>query len=220
MQMRDYPRTSTYDPTDILLIDKEVGGTKQITLGDLITSGGNDLAMKAISDEEKLIATRRHEVGDLFIYENELCKATAEIVIGNTLTLNGNYEKTNIAKEIGTLSTDLSPKLLWTNPNPSVQFGQQTINLNLSDYKFVDVYSDLGTSNSNSYTRAEVGHKNIIIGMSASNSATAYGTIGMMRSLNVTDSGIAFSDCSIIYTQIVSTVNNNYLIPQRIYGVK
>lgn len=102
MQMREYPRTTTYDPSDIILIDKEIGGTKQLQLGDLVT-GGNDPALNTISDVEQSMSTKRYGVGSYLIFENTFYEVIQPIAIGETLVKSGanaNIRSTKISAEL------------------------------------------------------------------------------------------------------------------------
>lgn len=68
------------------------------------SSGGSKLARESIiAPAEAATATSAHAIGDKFILDGQLCKATAVIAIGDTITTTGtnaNAEVTNVADEL------------------------------------------------------------------------------------------------------------------------
>lgn len=110
---------------------------------------------------------------------------------------------------------DLSPVLLWTNPNPITAFAAQTIALDLSEYdSFIVEYivstetdtplSFYGKKNSSYNNWTGIGGLN-----GGSTNARGRGIT------NINDTGITFSD-----SYEGSSVNNKQYIPNKIYGVK
>ena len=81
---------------------------------NLITSGAVYDAINAadlqelIAEKETTVATSAHSIGDLFINDNKLLKATAAIAIGDTIS-NLNTIETTIADEMKTLNGILTP---------------------------------------------------------------------------------------------------------------
>ena len=61
-----------------------------------------------ISNVEHPIATTNHTVGDLFICNNKLCKATSSIAIGDAIVENTNVEYTTIEEQLVLLNTMFS----------------------------------------------------------------------------------------------------------------
>ena len=127
----------------------------------------------------------------------------------------------NVPGADGTISADLMT-LLWTNPSPSAAFDAQTIQLDLSDYDFVQIFYRFRTTSDGSYT-AHLVQKN---GNTATNSfasndsSAAAGTYCWSRNATATDEGIVFSGCYHGYTGRAVTVSNNNIIPTKIYGIK
>lgn len=107
--------------------------------------------------------------------------------------------------------------LLWTNPSPSADFAAQTVSLDLSDYKFVDIYALNGEFLG--FTRAIVGQKGVLLYFVGSSSAS-YGTIAENRTFEVTVNGVGFADNTQVYTGSTITTVNTWNKPKYIYGIK
>lgn len=110
--------------------------------------------------------------------------------------------------------------LLWTNPNPSASFGAQTISLDLSKYKFIEVYAKDGSSAGvNSSCKARVGLSSAqLLHCTAAGDAT-YGTISNFRTVTATTSNVKFTDNRQVYTGSAPIATNQYNIPQEIWGI-
>ena len=99
-------------------------------------------------------------------------------------------------------------KLLWQNPNPTAAFAAQTVALNLSDYDEVEIVAKrLNTDTSIMQTRATSDYIASI--------ASVYGASTVFRSATITTTGVSFGGGN-----LDGSVNNNYAIPLKIYGIK
>ena len=109
--------------------------------------------------------------------------------------------------------------LIWTNPNTSA-FSAQTININLSDYDAI--YIDMLSTDS-----VQRAVPNQIIGKGGTVNITfsSHGSSGApwitIRSVQVSDDSIVFSDCTQEQANgsNYSTVNFR-IVPHKIYGIK
>lgn len=102
-------------------------------------------------------------------------------------------------------------ELLWTNPNPSSDFGQQTVSLDLSNYELIIVIAD----NYSSPAMATVGGDgNLLTTNYAGNHR-----IGQ-RKFTVSTTGVSFENAYYSYANENGSVNNGMVKPQRIYGIK
>ena len=106
----------------------------------------------------------------------------------------------------------LTPVLLWTNPNPTSAFAAQTIEMDLSEYKYVIVVAI--TAPNYDYTP----RANVILPVNSDYSGfdIPIGATGgsCRRNLNSSTNGIKIS------AQLACSGNNNYVIPYKIYGIK
>ena len=109
--------------------------------------------------------------------------------------------------------------LLWTNPNPNSNFNEQTITLRSGDYDVIEVYASIQALNQTEYM---VTSKILKTKASTLNS---YGYSGdnlfiYVRgvSYNINDNTkVKIFDC---HKGTSVSANNQYLIPQYIYGYK
>lgn len=108
-------------------------------------------------------------------------------------------------------------RLLWTNPDTSADFAEQTINLDLSDYDAVWVA--MGATGDNYYCDGIVLMGTTYTFRIASNSGA--NTRIFFRPATANASGVVFGDCT-RFTQGTSgaTVVTNAMKPKYIYGVK
>ena len=129
--------------------------------------------------------------------------------IYQSIVPNGKILNVKSSSQTDTYSCDyLNPKLLWTNPSPTSEFGAQTINVNLSDYDLIEIMFFNGTSNTRIY------HSRTITGLggSISNNETGY------RFFETTNTSVSFGNC---YQAASSgTITNGVLIPAYIIGYK
>ena len=108
---------------------------------------------------------------------------------------------------------DLSPVLLWTNPNPSSAFGAQTVSLDLTDYTGVIVEfinDDVNYTRSRVYAKKSDSFNSYPIGAGYVSNTNAYSR----NIVNVSDTGVQFSDGA------TTSAQNQFVIPFKIYGVK
>lgn len=74
-----------------------------------VRSDSQDM-ITAYNEGSAATSTRAYAIGDYFIYNDVLYKATAAITIGDTIVPNTNCEATNVTTEIGELNSDLANK--------------------------------------------------------------------------------------------------------------
>lgn len=100
--------------------------------------------------------------------------------------------------------------LLWENENPGLPFAEQTVDLSLSDYAYVEVFSNVSTTlGALSSVRVEVGNTN------SSYISGSAGTVMRDRRFYATTSGVAFRDA-----RKDGSTDNTSVIPTRIYGIR
>ena len=103
-------------------------------------------------------------------------------------------------------------ELLWENPDPTAEFVEQTIELDLSEYKYARV---LWYESS--------GFFDIDLSVINKNSVYVFGTrVGIWgRPFRPTAIGLHFESAWVkLYDQTYSSANNAYAIPGKIYGIK
>ena len=118
--------------------------------------------------------------------------------------------------------------LLWENPNPTSEFAAQTINLDLSGYDMVEIYS-YGRTGQSGYSYGYNSDR-FLIGEfgNIQNSAFIGASIDYIlvesRPLNVTKTGITFEKGSTLYTNssthVAGVTSNSSAVPYKIYGIK
>lgn len=106
--------------------------------------------------------------------------------------------------------------LLWTNTNPTAEFAPQTVSIDLTDYKEVEIIARNSTTNSESVTQKfPISNDGGVLTIFKLND-TWY-----MRQLTISNSGITFASGRYCY---MTNGGNGELdavcIPLRIYGIK
>ena len=105
--------------------------------------------------------------------------------------------------------------LLWSNPNPTAAFAQQTISIDLTSYDAVVI--ECNTSGNTATGRvAQLG----FVGTTARLVTAIYQIHRRLAEINTNN--IVFGNNYYLpsYATANETANNSYLIPSRIYGVK
>lgn len=124
--------------------------------------------------------------------------------IMNSSDLTGKVASADALKHIATVD------LLWENASPTSEFAGQAISIDLSAYKiiYITMFGHVNTQNE-SYTMFFIDKNKgyVFVGW--------YGAQYSERSVTITNSGVYFGG-----GKTGGAVNNNYLIPYRIYGVK
>lgn len=122
-------------------------------------------------------------------------------------------------EEVSQLKNEMGLKmdLLWTNASPTSEFKNQTINLDLSNYKFVYIELRYYAYSYNYYPLLlnKINYERIPFA-SIDDARVIY------RTFNVTDNGIIVGDALYIvnYGEQPTIMNNNIIIPYMIYGVR
>lgn len=117
-------------------------------------------------------STRAYAIGDYFIYNDVLYKATAAIAVGDTIVPNTNCEATNVDTELTQVNaslSDVNSKLTWkdlTNVNLVADAGGTnfTATFDLSQYRLICV----------KVYRTDYGFYNAIVPCIAGYSCTVY----------------------------------------------
>ena len=124
--------------------------------------------------------------------------------IMNSSDLTGKVASAEALKHIATVD------LLWTNASPTSEFAEQSLDIDLSAYKIIYIitYGHVNTQ-SESYTMFLIDKNTgyVFVGW--------YGAQYSERPVSITNSRVYFGN-----GKTGGAVNNNYLIPYRIYGVK
>ena len=113
---------------------------------------------------------------------------------------------------------DLSPVLLWTNPSPTSPFEAQTVNLNLADYAGVIIEFNLSIVRTYTISRVYVKKSENLSHESAYYFGSGSGLNNNSNSRGI--SAVNNEGISFLNSYEGSTVNNETLIPTKIYGVK
>lgn len=114
---------------------------------------------------------------------------------------------------------DLSPVLLWTNPNTRSEFIAQTVNLDLTDYAGVIVEFYLA---SESEQRQFVASRVYVTREDATKAAFGGGAMLSFGSSSSLQRNVKMNDTGVIFGEgyVDATVTSYAMIPYKIYGVK
>ena len=134
------------------------------------------------------------------------------------MIINKNPE--NYEKELELLG-GISKKLLWQNASPESTFANQTVDMNLSEYDFVDIfYIENRGGTYEHHERIRVG-KNGALDAESGIKATTASTFHVVRNVTTTTNGVQFGPGGYKYTgSSAYTENNNYSVPTAVYGIK
>ena len=107
-------------------------------LNDVLVPKANQAVIA--TRQTNLTASRAYKVGDQFIYNNTLYRATAAISSGGTINI-GSGGNATTADNVTTQISNLS-KELWVNSNPSsaMQAGNVTLSDNIQNYKMLRIH--------------------------------------------------------------------------------
>lgn len=116
--------------------------------------------------------------------------------------------------------TDRGMELLWENAAVTSDFGNQTLNIDLSGYSFVRIVARVAKNNPY--------EENSEIGVSCSGYVrnvaviddSSYKFAIKSRALTVTTTGISFDNCKEVNYKDTAAITNRYMIPYKIYGIK
>lgn len=176
-----------------------------------MTATAGSVKAGSIATVEKSPAVANHSIGEFILYGGDLYEVTSAIAAGETLVVGTNIAAASIGDELSALNNGLMNfELLWSNPNPSTAFAAQTITQDFSGYRLF--YIDY--LNNNSYYGGLVVGKGNQYMMTmlhfASNGGNYYRAVTMSDNNAVFGAGGRGGEGS----------NNNYCVPQHIYGIK
>ena len=163
------------------------------------------LALKELSED---VTTRFEEVvAKADVIDNLVSTET-------NLPLSANQGRV-LSERVELLKSKTSMDLLWENPSPTSNFLAQTISLDLSSYKYIILNVRLDAGDGDNEGTNIICLKELTSRINSTRTTLSY------RYVTVTDAGVKFSDARSTNTLGSSaTVNNNYAIPYRIYGIK
>lgn len=115
------------------------------------------------------------------------------------------------------INTTEKKTLLWTNPSPTSSFVGQALSLDLSGYDALEILFNFSTSTSygvENIVKINTGEKAYVNGIFSAKLCR--------RTVNTDSSGVTISDGHHFnsYGSTATTLNNDVLIPIRIYGIK
>lgn len=158
----------------------------------------------------------------------------SKITYTNKVALNENVEIPNINKitdddmneiknvvnnnddELATINTkvtNITGQILWTNPNPTSSFTEQTITLSSGDYDFYEVYCVYSNTSGSHYANGfkTIKGKGLII------SENGYGTdLSIRRKVDYTNA----THLLISSAYAGANIDNGYLVPLYVIGYK
>lgn len=119
------------------------------------------------------------------------------------------WMKTNIGDNIDTRT------LLWTNPNPTASFSAQSISVPCSDYDFIEILVTGISANTqfNIFRATTDGTNNWMLFQNNDNQGAT--NVNGFRIYGVHSTYVQFLDA-----YFNNAMNNNYLVPQRVWGIK
>ena len=176
---------------------------------------------------DKFDIDKTYTAKDMFISGDTIYKVKDSITsISGTQPPNDTYyEPTNLGTELSALNSNLAHDLLWENPNWSASgnlpsFDAQTISLDLSKYKYVEIelieYDRVFLDTFKFRIDSNIGKNRMTI--AGANLTSGYQTSTTYRAVVVRDNGLTFENCIYSHNNTAAT-QNLYMIPIRIYGV-
>ena len=140
--------------------------------------------------------------------------------VENAITENTNAitENTNAITEntnaINGVSTNLGGTILWTNSNPTSNFGNQTITLNSDDYDLYEIIYQQSTSNNRTLNSGKI--------KPLTGTILHYSTsLNYYRATSQTDKkSMSFDEGNSCYSYAQATANNQIIIPLYVIGYK
>lgn len=119
--------------------------------------------------QDTLTASRSYAVGDQFIYQNKLYKATAAIASGGSITIGGNCTlASTVTEQINTLDIPKIARGRATFTNSG-----QSVNLSYSSAGFTEAPTVMVVlEGSRSYARAEIGDSPLYVSNVTKNNCT------------------------------------------------
>ena len=196
-------------------------------------------------NEASATSTHAYEIGDYFIYNDVLYKATQAIAIGDTIVPDTNCATTNVTTEllatvdlsgdvtqlqtdVAQLQTDVGDiqdfigdnfNLLWNNPDTSVGFPEQTLTLDLSEYKAICIMFTNWTGSSAKQCSCVIpvgrGSEMLLIDSGVTTAVQI-----VYRYAVVISTGIEFSTGAMINSSGNSGTDDKYALPRYIYGIR
>ena len=111
--------------------------------------------------------------------------------------------------------TNITGKVLWTNPNPTSTFTSQSIDLQNSDFDTIQIifYQAINILRFQSTGLIPIGESHL---------STMFNAKSYIRTFRIANNVLTFDDCNTYnsYNSTTATVNNNALIPIYIIGYK
>lgn len=202
--------------------------TETTPLMDGVASTGDEYAYargdhRHPSDTSKVDVTTFNQAIQNVIDNIDTINSDIQNINGNITNLQ-NTKQNNLTAGNGiditddVVSSNLNMDLLWTNSNPDTAFNEQTLNLSLTAYRLVYVefrqYS--GTSNFIGNAFLKLGVNEIVQTINYSGSTNYI----IARNLKISDTGVTFGAAYVYNSYASGTLNNSYIIPYRIYGIK
>ena len=159
------------------------------------------------------------------IYPNTVFSAVYTDDMSATLGDVASYSATTLVSGVNPIEIGIDMDLLWENASPTSSFAAQTISLDLSNYRGIYVIALAVKADSNSYLNDIFLKKGIKISFARNTSGQAnFPTVGTAvfaaRPYTFQDSGIDIGDCYFAYDSWMYALDNGYLVPYKIYGIR
>ena len=132
----------------------------------------------------------------------------------NQLQTNVENAITENTNAINGVSTNLGGTILWTNSNPTSNFGNQTITLNSDDYDLYEIIYQQSTSNNRTLNSGKI--------KPLTGTILHYSTsLNYYRATSQTDKkSMSFDEGNSCYSYAQATANNQIIIPLYVIGYK
>ena len=179
-----------------------------------------------IEDVDGLDTSLQNKADASSVYtKEESISAETRTALSLTDTATPDDAFSEIARKLPEIGS-VSMKLLWENASPNSAFAEQTVSLDLSKYQKVGIIV-LANNQGDVWNNGEMGLKVFRKSGSVSRrfievvTNDGYGVYFAMRTIVISDTGIAFSSNSFSAMKVSSSsTDNNSNIPVAIYGIK
>lgn len=220
----DHPVTSVNGETGTVVLDAaDVGALPADTSIPTKTSDLENDSGFVDSDiiapvETTSTASQAYTVGQYFINSlGQLCRVTVDIASGGTITVGTNC----VVEPVGAALTLLNSNyvLLWANTDPSGEFSSTTLNIDMSDYDYIEVWFGASTNIPQFCNKFKVGLNVETILRMTTIATDNHELYSVSRALTVGTTGITFGRGMQWYGGYYYEWDTR-CIPNSIYGIK
>ena len=148
-------------------------------------------------------------------------KIKSTVTGGTPVTPENVYTKDEIDELLATVGGGMGMDLLWENEDPTASFAAQTVEMDLSQYKFVSIVYH-GATAFETFLYKNTGFIPVGTSTELITITKNYPKDFLTRTADISQAGVVFSDGNYVTysTGAISATANGYSVPVAIYGIK